>query len=87
MLTSLSSCLLAVDLLQQITGSNNRNFKDTIKTQKVLRGDETEQSTSIIYKGLKSIDEMGPGLSSGLEGRTERVRGREGGYFGNMEAL
>lgn len=38
------------------------------------------------YRWLESMDQMVPGLSSGLEGRAERKSEREGS-FGNKEAL
>lgn len=72
MLTSLSSCLLAVDSQRQISQLNKRHFRDIIKTQRCCREMKSKSLAWRTYRWLKSIDQMGPGLSS------ERKRKREG---------
>lgn len=75
------SCSVAVDPLKQIRGS----IIDIINIQRCCK---EMKLRSEAYRWLKSMDQMGPGLSSGLEGRAWRGREREGeGSFGNKETL
>lgn len=62
MMTSLFTRLVAVDSLQQARGS----IIDIIKTQRYCKEMKLK---SRAYRWLESMDQMGPGLSSGLEGR------------------
>lgn len=60
--TSMISCSVAVDPSQQIRGS----IIDIINIQRCCK---EMKPRSEAYRWLKSMDQMGSGLSSGLEGR------------------